>query len=112
MSKRRGNWVVRWPLSWALSWWKSTAGKYWWFAAPTMDGRQENQLEIARTAKPSEPFQVDFVPQRLELKEFAKTLHIGDRIRMFCDDGVVVAEKTSHTQFKVLYSETMSERVH
>jgi hypothetical protein len=31
---------------------------------------------------------------------------------MFCDDGVLVAEKISQTQFKVLYSETTSELVH
>jgi hypothetical protein len=112
MSKRRGIWVVRWPLSSALGWWKRTAGRYWRFAASTMDGRQENRFEIARTTNNGQPFQLDFASERVELKEFAKTLNIGDRIRMFCDDGVLVAEKISQTQFKVLYSETMSERVH
>jgi hypothetical protein len=75
-----------------------------------MDGRQENRFEIARTTNNGQPFQLDFSSERVELKEFAKTLNIGDRIRMFCDDGVLVAEKISQTQFKVLYSETMSER--
>jgi hypothetical protein len=112
MSKRRGIWAVRWPLSAALGWCKRTAGRYWPFAASTMDGRQENQFESARTADNSEPFQPDFASELLELKEFAKTLDIGDRIRMLCDDGVLVAEKISHTQFKVLYSEMISERVH
>jgi hypothetical protein len=111
MSKRPGIWAGWWPLSSALGWWKRTAGRYRRFAASTMDGRQENQFEIARTTN-SQPFQLDFASERVELKEFAKTLNIGDCIRMFCDDGVLVAEKISQTQFKVLYSETMSERVH
>jgi hypothetical protein len=112
MSKRRGIWAVSWPLSAALGWCKRTAGRYWRFAASTVDGRQENQFGIARTTDNSAPFQPDFASELVELKEFAKTLNIGDRIRMLCDDGVLVAEKISQTQFKVLYSETMSEQVH
>ena len=77
-----------------------------------MDGREENQFEIARTTDNSEPSELDFAAERVELKEFAKTMNIGDRIRMFCNDGVLVAEKISQTQFKVLYSETLSEQVH
>jgi len=111
MSKRQGIWVVRWPVSSALGWWRA-AGRYWRFAASTLDGRQENRFETARTANNSEPFQPDFASERVELKEFAAALNIGDRVRMFCDDGVLVAEKISQTQFKVLYSETTSERVH
>ena len=41
-----------------------------------------------------------------------KTLSIGDRIRVFCDDGVVVAEKISQTQFKEIHVEMMAELVH
>jgi len=81
-------------------------------AASTMDGRQENQFEIARTTSNSQPLQLDFASGLVELKEFAKTLSIGDRMRMFYYDGVLVAEKISQTQFMVLYSETMSERLH
>jgi hypothetical protein len=46
------------------------------------------------------------------LTEFIKTLSIGDRIRVFCDDGVVVAEKISQTQFKEIHVEIMAELVH
>jgi hypothetical protein len=81
-------------------------------AASTMDGRQENQFEIARTTSNSQPLQLDFASELVELKEFAKILNIGDHIRVFCNDGVLVAEKVSQTQFKVLYSEMMSEQVH
>ena len=112
MSKRRGIWAVKWPLSAALGWWKRTAGRYWRFAASTMDRRQENQLDIAQTTDHSQLFQLDIASAHVELKEFAKILNIGDRIRVFCDDGVVVAEKISQTQLKVLYSATMSEQVH
>jgi hypothetical protein len=64
-------------------------------AASTMDGRQENQFEIARTTSNSQPLQLDFASELVELKEFAKTLNIGDRMRMFYYDGVLVAEKIS-----------------
>jgi hypothetical protein len=112
MSKRREIWAASWPLSAALGWWKKTAGRYWRFAVSTMNGRQENQFEIARTTDNSQPLQLTFASELVELKEFAKILNIGDHIRVFCDDGVLVAEKISQTRFKVLYSETMSERVH
>jgi hypothetical protein len=112
MSKRPGIWVVRWPLSSALSWWKRTAGRYWPFAASTIDGGQENQFQIARTTNNRQLFQLDLSSERVELREFAKTLNIGDHIRIFCDDGVLVAEKISQTRLKVLYSEAISERVH
>jgi hypothetical protein len=77
-----------------------------------MDGRQENQFEIARPINNSQPFHLHFTSERVELKEFAKTLNIGDRIRMFCDDGVLVVERISQTQFKLLYSGTTSGLVH
>jgi hypothetical protein len=112
MSKGRGIWAVSWPLSAALGWCKRTAGRYWRFAASTVDGRQENQFGIGRTTNNGGPSQPDFVSELVELKEFAKTLNIGDRVRMLCDDGVLVAEKISQTQFKVLYSETTSQQVH
>ncbi len=39
-------------------------------------------------------------------------LTIGDRIRFLCDDGVLVAEKMSQTQFKLVSAESMSKVVH
>jgi hypothetical protein len=47
----------------------------------------------------------------VELRKFTKTLNIGDRIRVLCDDGLLVAEKVSETQFKVIQTETMAELV-
>jgi len=48
----------------------------------------------------------------MELEEFIQILRIGDRIRVLCDDGVVVAEKISQTQFKLIRCQMMSELVH
>jgi len=39
----------------------------------------------------------------MEFEEVVKVLNIGDRIRVLCDDGVVVAEKISPTQFELIH---------
>ena len=76
-----------------------------------MVGR-ENQSEVARVMNVSHPVQVDFAGKSVELRELTKVLRIGDRIRVFCDDGVLVAEKISETQFKLIHAETTAELVH
>jgi hypothetical protein len=48
----------------------------------------------------------------MDLEEFIEVLSIGDRVRLLCDDGVVVAEKISQTQFKLIHCQMMSELVH
>ena len=58
------------------------------------------------------PLHVDFAEKSVELRELTKVLRIGDRIRVLCDDGVLVAEKISETQFKLIHAETMAELVH
>ena len=73
---------------------------------------QENRLEVARVMNVSHPFQVDFAGKPVELSEFIKVLSIGDRIRVFCDDGVVAAEKISEMRFKLIHTETTAELVH
>ena len=74
--------------------------------------KRENQIAVARIMRVSHPLQADFTGKPLDLTEFMKTLSIGDRVRVFCDDGVVVAEKISHTQLREIHAETMSELVH
>lgn len=37
-----------------------------------------------------------------ELAEVAKRLSIGERMRVFCDDGVFLVEKISQTQFELI----------
>ena len=93
---------IRTPLSAALDWCKRTADRSWQFAGSTMDGLRENQFETARTTNVGQAFHVDFGSESVELKEFAKTLKIGDRFRVLSDDGVLLAEKVSQTQFELL----------
>jgi hypothetical protein len=75
-------------------------------------GGQETQFDVTRVVDVSPPFHADFSGKRVELREFIKVLSIGDRIRLLCDDGVLVAEKISDTQFKVIHTEVMAELVH
>jgi hypothetical protein len=116
MLKKRGIWAVGLRLSAVLGWCKRTTGKYRRFAGRIPDqlrmvGR-ENQFEAARVMDLSHPLHADSAGKRVELKEFTKVLRVGDRIRVLCDDGVLVAEKISQTQFKVIHTETMAKLVH
>lgn len=67
---------------------------------------------LAALEKVGHPVQIDFCGEHIELKEFMKALNIGDRIRVLCDDGVLVAEKISQTQFKLIHAQMLSELVH
>jgi hypothetical protein len=107
MSKTSGIWRITLVWSAALDWCKKTASRYQRFA-----GRRSVQFKVGRATNVSHPLRVDFCGERIELKEFIKVLRIGDRIRVLCDDGVVVAEKISQTQFKLIHSQTVSELVH
>jgi len=116
MSTKRGIWAVGLTLSVVRDWCKRTAGRYRRVASGNADesrlvGR-ENQFAGARVINVSHPLPVDFAGKRIELREFMKVLSIGDRVRVFCDDGVVVAEKISKTQFKLIHTEMMAESVH
>jgi hypothetical protein len=116
MSTKRGIWAVGLPLSVVLDWCKRTAGSYRRVADRIADqsrlvGR-ENQFEAAQVTSVSLPLHADLDGEYIELREFTKILSIGDRIRVLCDDGVVVAEKISETQFNVIHAEMMAELVH
>ena len=110
MSKRRGIWGSL-PLA-ALDWCKKTAGRYRRFAGAIVwsitHGRRADEFEASI---PKNPVQVDFCGERVELKEFIKVLSIGDRIRLLCDDGLLVAEKISETQCKIIHSEMVDKSV-
>ena len=115
MSKKRGIWAVGLPPSAALDWYKRTVGRCRRFAGRIADklrtvGR-ENQFEVARVINVSHPLRADFAGKQLELREFTKALSVGDRIRVLCDDGVLVAEKISKTQFKVIHAVPITELV-
>jgi hypothetical protein len=110
MSKRRGIWASL-PLA-ALDWCKKTAGRYWRFAGGRVwsitDGRRADEFEASL---PKNPVHVDFCGERIELREFIKVLSIGDRIRLLCDDGLLVAEKISETQCKIIHSEMVGKLI-
>jgi hypothetical protein len=116
MSNKSGLRALGPPLSAVLDWCKRTADRCRRFAGRISDqlrmvGRG-NQLEFTRLMNVNHPLYVDFAGKRVELREFIEILRIGDRIRVLCDDGVIVAEKISHTQFKLIQAETMTELVH
>jgi hypothetical protein len=116
MSKKRGIWAVGSPLSPVRDLCKRTADRCRRFAGRIANqlriAGRENQLEVARVTNVSHPSYVDFAGKPVELKELIRVLRVGDRIRVYCDDGVVVAEKISQTQFKEIHAETMAELVH
>jgi len=66
--------------------------------------RQEPQSDVAPA--------VSIAHENIELKESLKLLRIGDRLRVFCNDGVLELEKTSQTQFKLVHSQAITELVH
>jgi hypothetical protein len=116
MSTKCGIWEVGLPLSVVLEWCKRTLGKYRRVPGRIADqsrlvGR-ESQFEATRVMNLSHPLHADFAEKCVELEELTRILSIGDRIRVLCDDGVLVAEKISKTQFKVIHTEMMEELVH
>lgn len=79
---------------------------------PMRSGHRNDPFEGVQRVNVGQPLRIDFGGKCLELKEFAKMLTIGDRIRVLCDDGVVVAEKVSQTEFRLIDSQRMSKLVH
>jgi len=116
MSKNRRIWRIRLSLPAMLDWYKRTADKYWRGVSgirPSVTGaRRNDHFPTARLNDSKQPFPPDFDEERIELKEFLKILSIGDRVRVLCDDGLLVVEKISHTQCKLIHSQMISEFVH
>lgn len=50
--------------------------------------------------------------QLTKFSELINVLRVGEHIQVLCDDGVIVAEKISQTQFKLIHCQAMSELVH
>jgi hypothetical protein len=116
MWKKRRICALGLSLSAVLDWCKRTAGGSRRFARRIADQlrmvERENQFEVARVMNVSQTLHADFAGKRVELREFIKVMSIGDRLRVLCDDGLLVAEKISETQFKLIHAETMGELVH
>lgn len=116
MSTKSGIWVVKSPLSAALLWFKKLASRSFSFAERIVSSkrrRRDNRSEVERETSLERPtLQIEFCGGRMELKELTDALRVGDRIRLFCDDGVLLAEKISQTQLKVIQSQSIAELVH
>ena len=112
MSKRLGNWSVRLPLSAALGWCKKVTSRYFGFADRTVlsrERRQGDQFQVMQETNVNHSLQIEFCGDRIALKDLTAALRIGDRVRLFCDDGVVWAEKISQTQLKIIHSQAVAD---
>lgn len=109
VSKRFGTWVTTWPLSATLAWCKKMINQYFRQVDPidfAPANSEDDPSDVALAAKGS-PLRVYLGDDYIDLDELIAVLRVGDRIRLFCDDGLLVAEKVSHTQLKVVHSQTM-----
>jgi hypothetical protein len=116
MSKKREMRSINSTLSIILDGCKRTASSYLRWARgvtfPTPDDRPNGQFEVVNSTNVKQPRQVDLCGDSMEFDEVIQTLSIGDRIRVLCDDGVLVAEKISETQFELVHSQAMSQFIH
>lgn len=116
MSRGFGIWGVGSSLLDGLDLCKRPAGKYWTLLGEivlsTTPGHLHHPVEGRQSRKVGHPGQIYFCGRRIECKELPKLLNVGDRVRMFCDDGAFVAEKISQTQFQLIHAQELSELVH
>jgi hypothetical protein len=71
--------------------------------------RQEEESQIAED---SLLVHVDFIGNSVELGELVDALKIGDRVRVLCNDGVLVAEKVSATEVRLIDSKPTADLIH
>lgn len=116
MSERRGIPSIGLLVSAMLDRCKRTAARYWrWVSGivcPRVGGHGSDLFESMRPLNVGQPPGIGFCGEDIELKELIRMLTIGDRIRILCNDGFIVAEKISQTQFKLIDSQRMSRFVH
>lgn len=92
---------------------KRTVIKCWRFAERVvLSILSRNHSPKGSTVEAGYGLVVEVGNERMDLREFASALPVGDRIRVLCDDGIVVAQKVSPTQFKLLDLQIMSESIH
>src|SRR2546421_1172178 len=117
MSKRRGDGRIKLTLPVALDMGKTTVGRSWQFfrrvfrsiAART----RHDRLKVDLITGVSHSLLTDSsCRQNMEFEEVVKVLNICDRILVLCDDGVVVAEKISQTQFELIHYQMNSCLIH
>jgi hypothetical protein len=82
-------------------WCKRTAARW----------RMTGSEKPSQVAQVSCPVHVNFIGNSVELGQVAKALKIGDRVRVHCNDGLLVAEKISETQFQLIDAQPLAELV-
>jgi hypothetical protein len=116
VSNVRGIWGFGWLLSATADWCKKIAIGCRRFAGGIADrsrmAGREDESAVGRLRTASRTVQVDLGGGVVEFKEFIKELRVGDRIRAFCDDGVIEAEKVSATRFKLIYAVEKTGAIH
>lgn len=70
---------------------------------------QEKQSQVAED---SQPFHLDFIGNSIELGQLVDALRIGDRVCVLCNDGVLVAQRVSETQLRLIDSKPIAELIH
>jgi hypothetical protein len=89
-------------VSTVSEWCKRTAGRL----------RLIGQEKQSQVPPASNPLHVSFIGNSVELGQLAKALKIGDRVRVHCSDGLLVAEKITETQFQLIHAEPIAGLVH
>lgn len=114
MSKKPGIQRISFPLSAALDSYKQMADRCLRVAGEMVSSirRRLNPFKVEERTKAGHPLEIGCRQNHMELQEFIKVLSIGDRIRVLCDDGVLVAEKISQTQFKLIDCQMASKLIH
>ena len=113
MSKQRGIRRSSVRLSAGLNWCKKIYKRLLdSVVSSTLGGHRSDPGEIERHTNIDHPLDADSCGEAIDLRRLTTLLGIGDRVRILCDDGVLVAEKVSHTQFKLIQSQTPGKFVH
>jgi hypothetical protein len=117
MSKRRENGRIKLLLPVALDMCKTTAGRSWQFFRRVFRSitarTRHDHLKADLITDVSHLLPADSSRrQNMEFEEVVKVLNVGDRIRVLCNDGVVVAEKISQTQFELIHYQAISGLIH
>jgi hypothetical protein len=76
------------------------------------DGGENDPYEVGSLTNGQDGLPVNLGEDRMGFDEFLKSLSIGDRIRVLCEDGVLVAEKVSQTQFELVDSQVLARFIH
>jgi len=99
-----------------LDWYMKTARRLLrWvreIISPLARDPQSHRIESGGTTDNGHRQLIDFHGDRVELDKLLQQLSIGGRVQIMCDDGVLIAEKASQTQFELVHTQPISRLVH